>query len=69
MFVIAHRIATVRRATQSGVGEHGDALLPRRGGEELMQQLGACRQLRDLQFDASEQHSANVTEFAESEAL
>jgi subfamily B ATP-binding cassette protein MsbA len=68
VFVIAHRMSTVRRATRIIVMEDG-RITEFGTHEELMQQLGTYRRLYDLQFDASDQRAASEIEFAESEAL
>jgi len=68
VFVIAHRMSTVRRATRIIVMEDG-RITEFGTHEELMQQLGTYRRLYDLQFDASDQRAASETEFVESEAL
>jgi len=68
VFVIAHRMSTVRRATRIVVLEDG-RITEIGTHEELMQQLGTYRRLYDLQFDATEQRTASEIEFEESEAL
>ncbi len=68
VFVIAHRMSTVRRATRIIVIEDG-RITEFGTHEDLMHQSGTYRRLYDLQFDTSEQHKMTEVEFAESEAL
>ncbi len=49
VFVIAHRLSTVRRATRIAVIEHGE-ITEMGTHEELMQHSGTYRRLYDLQF-------------------
>ena len=59
VFVIAHRLSTVRRADRIVVLENGtiEDIGPH---EELMQKLGTYRRLYDLQFAEGEQPKANA---------
>jgi len=49
VFVIAHRLSTVRKATRIAVIESG-AITEMGTHEELLQQSGTYRRLYDLQF-------------------
>jgi subfamily B ATP-binding cassette protein MsbA len=68
VFVIAHRMSTVRRASRIVVIEDGH-ITETGTHEELMQQSGTYRRLYDLQFDATDPRAASQIEFDESEAL
>jgi len=70
VFVIAHRMSTVRRATRIVVIEDG-RITESGTHEELMQLPGSYRRLYDLQFDTSEieQRETSEPEFDDSEAL
>ncbi len=59
VFVIAHRLSTVRRADRIVVIENG-TIADIGAHEELMQKLGTYRRLYDLQFMEGEQPKANA---------
>jgi subfamily B ATP-binding cassette protein MsbA len=59
VFVIAHRLSTVRRADRIVVLESG-TITDIGAHEELMQKLGTYRRLHDLQFVELEQPKAGV---------
>jgi subfamily B ATP-binding cassette protein MsbA len=59
VFVIAHRLSTVRRADRIVVLENG-TIADIGAHEELMQKLGTYRRLHDLQFVDLEQPKAGV---------
>ncbi len=60
VFVIAHRLSTVRRADRIVVLE-GGTIADIGAHEELMQKLGTYRRLYDLQFAESEPPKVNAT--------
>jgi subfamily B ATP-binding cassette protein MsbA len=68
VFVIAHRMSTVRRATRFGVLEGGRN---KETGthEELLRMSGTYRRLYDLQFDTERLEQGPATEVAEAEVL
>ena len=68
VFVIAHRMSTVRRATRIIVIEDG-RITECGTHEELMLQAKTYRRLYDLQFEASQARMANEPELDESEVM
>ena len=57
VFVIAHRLSTVRRANRIVVIENG-AIADVGAHEELMQKLGTYRRLYELQFQTADMPKA-----------
>jgi subfamily B ATP-binding cassette protein MsbA len=68
VFVIAHRLSTVRRADRIVVLEEG-AITEIGSHEELLQRSGTYRRLHDLQFEPEGLERRPVTEAAEAEVL
>jgi len=68
VFVIAHRMSTVRRATRIVVIEDG-RITQIGDHEHLMQQSGTYRRLYDLQFESDRFERKPATESAEAEVL
>jgi ABC-type multidrug transport system fused ATPase/permease subunit len=60
VFVIAHRLSTVRRADRIVVLENG-TIADIGAHDELMRKLGTYRRLYELQFVESEQPKVNVS--------
>lgn len=68
VFVIAHRMSTVRNATRIAVIE-GGRITEMGSHELLMQRSGTYRRLYDLQFDGDRFERRPATESAEAEVL
>ena len=67
VFVIAHRLSTVRRATRIAVIENG-RITEMGAHEELLLQSGTYRRLYDLQFGGDEGNGAGNGEAARVQA-
>jgi subfamily B ATP-binding cassette protein MsbA len=68
VFVIAHRMSTVRKATRIVVIEDG-RITQTGTHEQLLRQSGTYRRLYDLQFDSARYERRAETEAAEAEVL
>jgi subfamily B ATP-binding cassette protein MsbA len=68
VFVIAHRMSTVRSATRIAVLEDG-RMTELGSHEELMLKSGTYRRLYELQFDSDRYERKPATEAAEAEVL
>jgi subfamily B ATP-binding cassette protein MsbA len=68
VFVIAHRMSTIRNATRIAVIEKG-RIAEIGSHEHLMQQSGTYRRLYDLQFESDRFERKPATEAAEAEVL